>query len=208
MLNRQVIKQTFGTLYQKFSKRQRDESFMLLMSICATTYFASQVLLNPYSRFLNAMPGITGVFYRSLLVTSVLITVWIYKYGWVRATIMSYTYYGLGNLMFNVMFFGAYDQNFITDSGYSNEVWTIRVIIMVSSIAMIIFYKLYRFTYASAALGLFYLGFTLLMIYVLPISWLSGEGNIPLRPLPQLIEFISIALSATWAYHFLRWRSK
>ena len=181
---------------------------MLLLSVSVTGYFTIQVLLNPYSRFLDAMPGITGVFYRSLLVTSVLITVWIYKYGWVRATIMSYTYYGLGNLMFNVMFFGAYDQNFITDSGYSNEVWTIRVIIMVSSIAMIIFYKLYRFTYASAALGLFYLGFTLLMIYVLPISWLSGEGNIPLRPLPQLIEFISIALSATWAYHFLRWRSK
>ena len=181
---------------------------MLLMSICATTYFASQVLLNPYSRFLNAMPGITGVFYRSLLVTSVLITVWIYKYGWVRATIMSYTYYGLGNLMFNVMFFGAYDQNFITDSGYSNEVWVIRVMIMTSSIFIIAYYKLYNFSPQAIIIGSFYFGYTLLMIYALPLKWLSGEGNIPLQIIPQLVEFTSILLSAIWAFTFLRWRTK
>lgn len=180
---------------------------MLLFAISSVTFFAIEVLINPYSRYLGTMPGITGIFYRSVLVTSILITVWIYKYGWVHATIMAFTYYGFGNLIFNILFFASYDQNFILNSGYSNEVWTIRIMIMLSSIILIVYYKLYSITFASTSTSFAYIGYTLLMIYLLPLKWLSGEGNIPLQPLPQSLEFISIVLSAIFAYQFLRWRT-
>ena len=189
--------------------RPKDELLMILFALGGVTLFATEVIINPYSRYLGTFPGLTGSFYRSLLLTAILITIWIYKYGWYHATILSYSYYGLFYLIFNIMFFLSYGQNPLTGfllSGYSNVSFTLRGIIMLSSIAIILYYKLYHISYSTVISGLVYISYSLFMIYIFPLSWMSGEGNIPLQPLPQLIEFGSIVLSVNFVYHLLRWK--
>jgi hypothetical protein len=153
---------------------------------------------NPYGRETLPVPNLGGIFYRSLFVTSLLTAVWSWRYGLKKAILLTMAFYSFQEFVFTTEYFGEYGKTmfmFIT-----NPFWVGRIALMGMWFFIILLNGWWSIDWKSVYAGLFTLGWLDYLISAWPMSWLNGEGNIPLSPIPQMQEFIEISSFVVWAF--------
>jgi hypothetical protein len=151
----------------------------------------------PYGRETLPIPNLGGIFYRSLFVVSLLPVVWSFIYGLKKAILLTMAFYSFQEFVFTNVYFGEYGKTMLI---VTNPFWVGRIALMGIWVFVILLNGWYSINWKSVYAGLFTLGWLDYLIATWPMSWLNGEGNIPLSPMPQIQEFISISSFVVWAF--------
>lgn len=188
--------------------------FVTSLALCLLALaFMPQVLMYPNSGFFYggvAIPFITGVFLRSVIVGLFFLAAWIYRWGFVWTLILGYAYWGFAGLVFDFASAVAWGGNILANFwlllyyGQSLLALFLRIVILPTATATTFIFKLYKITPVSLALLVIWLSLMVGGAAVLPHDSLLGERYIPETVLPQLYEFIALVVSFAFAFSFFR----
>jgi hypothetical protein len=177
------------------------DSFIPLVPLAVSIGLLVVTIREPYGRETLPIPNLGGIFYRSLFVISLLTAVWSMIYGLKKAILLTMAFYSFQEFVFTTEYFGEYGKTMFV---ITNPFWVGRIALMGMWFFIILLNGWYRIDWKSVYAGLFTLGWLDYLIATWPVSWLNGEGNIPLSPIPQMQEFISISSFVIWFFLFTR----